>query len=84
MKNDQENKRRLVGKMKKNARENIEVNLNEFKGTEFVDIRVWFNNEEGEWFPSKRGVSIKANDVPELISILKKSLNDVHPPGNSS
>ena len=39
------------------AREEIRISLNEYRGFEYIDIRVFYRGEDG-FRPSKKGVTI--------------------------
>jgi hypothetical protein len=54
--------------VRKNAREELRVSLNAFRGRMLLDLRVWFADGDGEMRPGKRGVAIGA----ELQAALDK------------
>ncbi len=57
----------LIHSFKKNAREQVRILLNEYKGTRYVDIRVFFWNGE-KYLPSKKGVTLGEDKYHELLS----------------
>ena len=58
---------KVVGQFEKNAREEIRVQLREFKGYQLLDIRTfYFAGEGGEPKPSPKGISISVRLFPEL------------------
>lgn len=61
-----------VGMIEK-GKDRIIVSQKEFKGKEYVDIRVYFENAEGDWIPTKKGISISYDNVDEIITILQKT-----------
>ncbi|MCA1775560.1 MAG: transcriptional coactivator p15/PC4 family protein [Loktanella sp.] len=56
--------------VKKNRREEIQVNRYEHNGATFVDIRVFFFDEAGEAKPTKRGVTLNAERAEALIEAI--------------
>jgi Transcriptional Coactivator p15 (PC4) len=49
----------------------LRVSLDNYKGHDFIGIRQWERNlESGAWFPSKKGVSIRLRELPELLDVL--------------
>jgi hypothetical protein len=50
--------------------EELRIELAEFKGKEFVNVRIWFRGEDGKFYPTKRGVSLKLRELPEIVSAL--------------
>jgi hypothetical protein len=62
----------LIGEIEKGATERIQVSLNNYKGRDYVDIRVYYESEE-EWKPTKKGVTIYPDRLEELIKLLQKA-----------
>ncbi|GEM_PF-307447 len=60
-----------IGEINK-GRDKIIVALKEFKGKSYVDIRTYFENDEGKWLPTKKGITFS----PELLDDVLKLLNE--------
>jgi hypothetical protein len=61
----------LVDSFEKNAREEIRLSINEFKGNKYIDIRVFFKGANGtEYLPSKKGVTVSAGKYPALLEAI--------------
>ncbi len=58
--------------IKKNALEIIRVQRSEYKGREFVDIRVHYQDDEGEYKPTKKGIAINPSLVGDLVKALEE------------
>ena len=55
----------------KNARgEVVRITREEYKGADLVNIRVWFTASDGELRPSKNGLTIRADQIPQMIEAL--------------
>ena len=55
----------------KNARgEVVRITREEYKGADLVNIRVWFTAEDGELRPSKNGLTIRGDQIPQMIEAL--------------
>lgn len=68
---------KIVKDIEKSPTERIRVSVNEYEGHEYVDCRVWFRNNEGEWLPTKKGITLNlhyAEDVIEALQIADKKL----------
>ena len=61
----------LIATIPKNAREELSISLTEFKGYNLVSQRVWYRADDGEMRPSKAGVVIRIERLPELIEGLQ-------------
>ena len=57
---------RIIGTMRKNAREDIAVALRTYKGYRFVDLRLMASKPDGGTTPTAKGVTLKAGSLPEL------------------
>lgn len=44
--------------IRRGAQVEIRLSLREHKGHEFIDLRAWFADEDGEWIPSRRGFTV--------------------------
>jgi hypothetical protein len=61
----------IISKLSKNSRETIFLSLSEFKGRRLVDIRVHVpGEEEGEWVPTRKGVSLAVSLYPAFKQAL--------------
>jgi hypothetical protein len=54
--------RKVLHEFKRNADETMRVSLSTFKGRTYVDIRLFYTDENNELAPTKKGVTI----TPEL------------------
>jgi len=59
----------IVGTIKKDGKI-VHVRLNDFRGKTYVDIRHFFMGTQDE-IPSKKGISIEAGLLTDLITILE-------------
>ena len=51
-----------IGEMDKGWGEKIVFSVNEFKGKKYADIRIYFEDDEGEWKPTKKGITVALNN----------------------
>jgi len=63
-----------IGELQKNANQKLKVELKNYKGHDFIDIRTYYEDKEsGEWKPTKKGVTIDPDKAQELIGLLEKA-----------
>lgn len=55
--------------IRKNAREEIRVTVDTFKGQELCNLRVWYE-DGGEYRPGKQGLAVRLALLPDLIDAL--------------
>ncbi|MFC0339776.1 transcriptional coactivator p15/PC4 family protein [Paracoccus niistensis] len=60
----------MSGAIRKNAREEIRITLDDFKGLQLVNLRVWFDAGNGEYRPGKQGVAFRLDLLPEVLEAL--------------
>jgi Transcriptional Coactivator p15 (PC4) len=63
----------LVARIAKNPTEELRVSLTSYRGYDLVDIRVFFQDDQGEWRPTKRGVSLSVDSFAELREAIVKA-----------
>ena len=56
----------VVAEMEKSWNEKILFSLTEFKGKSYADIRVYYEDEEGELKPTKKGITITLDRFAEF------------------
>ena len=56
--------------LEKNSRESLVINQTEFKGVKLVDVRVFYKDEAGDLKPTKKGVSVRLEQLDALIKAL--------------
>jgi hypothetical protein len=62
-----------IAEIEKNAKERIRVSIEEYKGHKFVDCRVYFEDEGGEWRPTKKGIALNDKCIDPVIEALQKA-----------
>jgi hypothetical protein len=60
----------LIGEISKNSIEKIRVTLSEYKGYTFLDVRIYVEDDTGEWIPTKKGIAISKDNLEPLIKLL--------------
>lgn len=63
----------LIGEIEKNQSEMIRIAIEEFKGYEFLDIRVYFKDSNGEWKPTKKGVAVPTDKIDTLSGFIREA-----------
>jgi hypothetical protein len=56
----------LIAQFEKNATEVIRVSLTEYRKRKLVDVRVYYSDDEGEYRPTKKGVSLSLEVYPDF------------------
>ena len=56
----------LIEQFEKNATEVVRVSLTEYRGRKLVDVRVYYADNEGQYRPTKKGVSLSVDVYPDF------------------
>lgn len=59
--------------IEKNAREEVRISLETFRGHDLVNLRVWFRAEDGSKRPGKAGLALRVDKLEQLIEALQKA-----------
>jgi hypothetical protein len=62
----------LIGEFQKNAVEKIRIALRDYKGKRLIDLRVYYQDDAGEWLPTKKGLALTVEQWPEFRAALAK------------
>lgn len=68
----EEGERIDVFEFERNETEKVMVSMSKFRGNLLADLRIFFVNEDNEWRPTKKGVSIPADKLSELKEAVNK------------
>ena len=64
----------LIAAIPKNATEEIQVELDEFKGYDLISLRIWAIPYTGdEPVPTRKGISVSIKLLPDLIVALQEA-----------
>jgi hypothetical protein len=63
----------MIGEIERSETEVVRVSAEEYKGRKYVDIRIYFENDAGEWKPTKKGVTVAPERMAEFIELIQKA-----------
>ena len=52
----------------------LRVDLAEYMGYPFINLRVWSKGPDGAWFPTRKGLSVKIRETKNLADSLMEAL----------
>jgi len=67
---------KLVAEFNKNASEVVRVQLTEYDGKQLLDIRVWVQNDKGDFIPTRKGITIRTEQVNSLKQAIEKAAEE--------
>lgn len=64
----------IIAKIEKNRTDEVRVLLRKWKDRWNVDVRVYFPDKDGRMTPSKAGIALSAEKLPELADAVATAL----------
>ena len=61
----------VVASFQKNSQEEFRFTITSFRGSEYADIRIYYENE-GDFLPSRKGITVSPEAWSEFRSCLEK------------
>jgi len=68
----------FVASFPKTAFEEVRVEVGEYRGVTRVDARVWQEGWDGSPLRTRKGLSLPADAIPELIDALEAALDYIN------
>ncbi|MBU9379399.1 transcriptional coactivator p15/PC4 family protein [Burkholderia gladioli] len=56
--------------LRRSESERLRVQLRQYRGREFLDVRCWYLADDGEYHPSQKGVTLNPSQLAELVQAL--------------
>ncbi|WP_411824279.1 transcriptional coactivator p15/PC4 family protein [Leptospira sp. 'Mane'] len=63
----------IIKDIDKGRGEVIRVEISEYKGQTFFNIRVWYQDATGEFKPTQKGVALSPNVIGELKEAIEEA-----------
>jgi hypothetical protein len=58
-----------------NRRDRVRVSIEQFNGTWLVNIRKWFESDDGEIRPGKQGIALGIRHLPQLTEAVNTAVS---------
>lgn len=66
-------KQNLIETIENGSGRSVKVHLQTFKGKPYVDVRIWIEDDHGEWKATPKGLTLSTELLPALIQALQKA-----------
>jgi hypothetical protein len=69
----------IVYTIEKRDDERVCFSVSEYKGSIYVSVRVHFRGADGTWHPTKKGVTLRVEQLPELeagVAALRMAIDE--------
>ncbi|MEA1871086.1 MAG: transcriptional coactivator p15/PC4 family protein [Candidatus Bipolaricaulota bacterium] len=64
---------KLIKAIDKGMGSQIHVRLSRFRDRDYLDIRNFYETDDGEWKPTRKGIAIPMDLYPKLMAALKEA-----------
>ncbi|MCK5708376.1 MAG: transcriptional coactivator p15/PC4 family protein [Candidatus Aureabacteria bacterium] len=64
---------KILKEIPKNKSETIVISEKEFRGNQYIDLRVFYKDDNEELKPTKKGIMIKKDLLPEI----RETINNI-------
>ena len=55
----------------------VKVSLTEFKGRQYIEVRTYYMADDGEWKPTRKGITLAPDLMKKVNSALTKALDEL-------
>ena len=66
-------KAQLIHSFPKNPLEEIRISLTVYKKKQYLDLRVYYKGDDGEYHPSKKGLTLSLDLMSDLEEAVRKA-----------
>jgi hypothetical protein len=63
---------KVLHSFKKTATEEVRAIVREYRGRLYFDLRVYYVDNDGEWRPTRKGIALSADFLPEIKQCMEK------------
>ena len=68
---------KILANIPRTATEEIQIAINEYKGKQYLDLRVYYTTDDGlNWNPTKKGVTFSPDKLSELKTALETAMKE--------
>ena len=65
---------KILATIERSETEQLQISLSEFKGTSYLNMRIFFTNDGGTtWIPTKKGVTFTADQLDMLSEAIEEA-----------
>lgn len=61
---------RVIDSFKRNATEEVRATLRTYRGRQYMDVRIYYLDDAGEYKPTKKGINLSVELLGELTRMI--------------
>ncbi|GJD95216.1 transcriptional coactivator p15/PC4 family protein [Methylobacterium iners] len=74
----------LIAEIAKNSRERLRIQLREFKGHRFIDLRLFAISADGDFVPTRTGIGFRPDLIDAVVEALEAAQRKAAGQGHST
>jgi len=63
---------RVIDRFQRNATEEVRATLRTYRGRQYVDLRIYYQDDAGEYKPTKKGINLSVELLGDLTRMVDK------------
>ena len=68
---------KILANIPRSATEEIQIAINEYKGKQYLDLRVYYTTDDGlNWNPTKKGVTFSPERLVDLKAAVETAIKE--------
>lgn len=68
---------KILANIPRSATEEIQIAINEYKGKQYLDLRVYYTTDDGlNWNPTKKGVTFSPDRLIDLKTAIETAIKE--------
>ena len=68
---------KILASIPRSATEEIQIAINEYKGKQYLDLRVYYTTDDGlNWNPTKKGVTFSPERLVDLKAAVETAIKE--------
>ncbi len=68
---------KIVGEIQKNSKEVIRASITNYNGRDIFDLRVFYEDKEGEYKPTKKGIAFSIETFDKVFELIEKAKDTI-------
>lgn len=64
----------IAGEFARGEKDKLVVSVREYEGRPYIDCRIYFLGTNGEWLPTKKGITVRTNEMHNFSDAIEKSI----------
>src|SRR5437868_1578934 len=68
---------KILAQFPKNSKEQVRICRSVLNGRQLIDIRVYWQDKDGTWKPSPKGIAMDIQKLPLLIAAINQAVKEI-------